>query len=190
MKRVLDFTAALFACILLSPLFLVIALIILVTDGAPVIHKHKRIGKDMKKFTIYKFRTMKNGTRLTATVNLTESDEQITPIGRILRKTSIDELPQLFNILKGDMSFVGPRPLIIHEGDIHRMRKEAGVYAVRPGLTGWAQINGRDRVTDEEKVRLDKEYVEKQSIMFDLKIMLMTVLNVFKSEGVVEGGEK
>ena len=133
---------------------------------------------------------MKNGTRLTATVNLTESDEQITPIGRILRKTSIDELPQLFNILKGDMSFVGPRPLIIHEGDIHRMRKEAGVYSVRPGLTGWAQINGRDRVTDEEKVRLDKEYVEKQSIMFDLKIMLMTVANVFKSDGVVEGGEK
>ena len=189
MKRVLDFTAALFACILLFPLFLVIALIILVTDGAPVIHKHKRIGKDMKKFTIYKFRTMKNGTRLTATVNLTESDEQITPVGRILRKTSIDELPQLFNILKGDMSFVGPRPLIIHEGDIHRMRKEAGVYAVRPGLTGWAQINGRDRVTDEEKVRLDKEYVEKQSIMFDLKIMLMTVANVFRSEGVDEGGE-
>ena len=190
MKRVLDFTAALFACILLFPLFLVIALIILVTDGAPVIHKHKRIGKDMKKFTIYKFRTMKNGTRLTATVNLTESDEQITPIGRILRKTSIDELPQLFNILKGDMSFVGPRPLIIHEGEIHKMRKEAGVYSVRPGLTGWAQINGRDRVSDEEKVRLDKEYVDKQSLMLDLKIMLMTVASVFKSDGVVEGGEK
>lgn len=190
MKRAFDFAASLIACILLSPLFLVIALIILITDGAPVIHKHKRIGKGMKKFTIYKFRTMKNGTRLTATVNLTESSEQITPFGRILRKTSLDELPQLFNILKGDMSFVGPRPLIIHEGEIHQMRKEAGVYSVRPGLTGWAQINGRDAISDEEKVKLDKEYIEKQSIAFDIKIMLGTVASVLKMKDVVEGGHE
>ncbi len=189
MKRALDFMASLIACILLSPVFLVIALIILITDGAPVIHKHKRIGKNMKKFTIYKFRTMKNGTRLTATVNLTESDEQITAVGRILRKTSLDELPQLFNILKGDMSFVGPRPLIVHEGDIHRLRNEAGVYSVRPGLTGWAQINGRDKVSDEEKVRMDKEYVDNRSIMFDFKIMLKTVTSVFKADNIVEGGQ-
>ena len=190
MKRAFDFAASLTACIVLCPLFLVIALIILISDGSPVIYKQERIGKDMKKFTIYKFRTMKNGTRITATNNLTESEAQITAFGRKLRKTSIDELPQLFNILKGDMSFVGPRPLIVDEGEIHTLRQQAGVYSVRPGLTGWAQINGRDSISDEEKVKLDKEYIEKQSLWFDFKILLGTVTSVLKMKGVVEGGQE
>ncbi len=190
MKRVLDFAAALIGCIILAPLFLVIALIILAVDGAPVIYTQKRIGKDMKEFTIYKFRTMKNGTRVAATNELTESHERITAFGRILRKTSIDELPQLINILKGDMSFVGPRPLITNEDRIHTLRRDAGVYTVRPGLTGWAQINGRDDVTVEEKVALDKEYVEKQSLLFDFKILLGTVTSVLKMKNVTEGGNK
>ncbi len=190
MKRLLDFAASLFACILLFPLFLVIALIILISDGSPVIYKQERIGKDMKKFTIYKFRTMKNGTRVAATSELTEADDRITGFGRILRKTSIDELPQLFNILKGDMSFVGPRPLITEEGEIHNLRRDAGVYSVRPGLTGWAQINGRDRVSDEEKVHMDREYIKMQSLLFDLKILIMTVVSVFKADDIVEGGKK
>ncbi|MBR6620251.1 MAG: sugar transferase [Clostridia bacterium] len=189
-KRVLDFAAALIGCIILAPLFLVIALIILAVDGAPVIYTQKRIGKDMKEFTIYKFRTMKNGTRVAATNELTESHERITAFGRILRKTSIDELPQLINILKGDMSFVGPRPLITNEDRIHTLRRDAGVYTVRPGLTGWAQINGRDDVTVEEKVALDKEYVEKQSLIFDFKILLGTVTSVLKMKNVTEGGNK
>ncbi len=190
MKRAFDFASSLVACVLLTPLFLVIALIILITDGSPVIHKQERIGKDMKKFTIYKFRTMKNGTRITATNDLTESDEQIIACGKLLRKTSLDELPQLFNILRGDMSFVGPRPLITNEGEIHNLRKQAGVYAVRPGLTGWAQINGRDTISDEEKVKMDKEYIEKQSLAFDIKIMLGTVTSVLKMKDVIEGGHE
>ncbi len=189
MKRALDFTAALAAIILLLPLFLVIALIILISDGAPVIYKQIRIGRGKKEFTIYKFRTMKNGTRLAPTGDLKESEQQLIGVGKILRKTSLDELPQLFNILKGDMSFVGPRPLIVNEGNIHELRQAAGVYAVRPGLTGWAQINGRDNVTYEEKVAFDKEYIEKQSLLFDFKILIRTFTSVLSGKDIVDGGE-
>lgn len=190
MKRVFDFTAALIGLILLSPVFLVISLMILILGGSPVVYKQKRIGKDMKEFTIYKFRTMKNGTRLAATVDLSEADEQIIPCGKLLRKTSLDELPQLINILKGDMSFVGPRPLIPEEGEIHTMRNKAGVYTVRPGLTGLAQISGRDKVSDEDKVEFDRQYVESQSLLLDMKIFLRTFTNVFAMKDVVEGGHE
>lgn len=188
MKRAFDFIGALIALILLSPVFVAVALIIFAVDGSPVIYKQKRIGKDTKPFTIYKFRTMKNGTRVTATINLRESHMQMIKCGPILRKTSIDELPQLINILKGDMSFVGPRPLIPEEGEIHTLRKNAGVYRVRPGLTGLAQISGRDKVSDVEKVKLDKEYVDNQSLITDIKILIRTFTSVFKMSDVVEGG--
>ncbi len=189
MKRALDILMSLGAIVALSPVFLIVALAVLIADGSPVIYKQTRIGKDGKSFTIYKFRTMKNGTRVAATSELRESGDQIISCGNILRKTSLDELPQLVNILKGDMSFVGPRPLIPEEDDIHRLRLENGVYAVRPGLTGWAQINGRDKVSVEEKVRLDKEYVQKQSLALDTRIFFKTIINVFKMSDVVEGGK-
>lgn len=188
MKRAFDIVMSLCAIIVLSPVFLITALIILLSDGTPVIYKQKRIGKDAKLFTIYKFRTMKKGTRIAATNDLTESQNQIISCGGFLRKTSLDELPQLINILKGDMSFVGPRPLIPEEDDIHQLRLASGVYRVRPGLTGLAQINGRDKVSIEEKVRLDTEYVENQSIGLDIRIFFKTIINVFKMSDVVEGG--
>lgn len=189
MKRFFDFTVSLLLIIILSPLFVLIGLIVLIDDGAPIVFKQYRVAKDNKLFYIYKFRTMKNNTRNTATIDLTEAEFQITKSGRFLRKTSLDELPQLFNVLIGDMSFVGPRPLIPEEKEIRNIRKKYNVYSVRPGITGWAQVNGRDMLTDEEKALFDKEYVEKQSILFDIKIMIKTVAVVLKRENISEGGE-
>jgi len=190
MKRALDIIMSFFAIIILSPVFLITALIILIADGAPIIYKQKRVGKDANLFTIYKFRTMKNGTRVAATNDLKESQNQIIACGGFLRKTSLDELPQLINILKGDMSFVGPRPLIPEEEDIYKLRLEQGVYAVRPGLTGLAQVNGRDKVSIEEKVKLDSEYVQNHSLTLDTKIFFKTFVNVFTMSDVVEGGHE
>lgn len=189
MKRFFDFTVSLLLIIFLSPLFVIIGLIVLINDGAPIVFKQYRVGKDNKLFYIYKFRTMKNNTRNAATSDLTEAEFQITKSGRFLRKTSLDELPQLFNVLIGDMSFVGPRPLIPEEKEIRNIRKNYNVYSVRPGITGWAQVNGRDMLSDEEKALFDKEYVEKQSILFDIKIMIKTVTVVLKRENISEGGE-
>ena len=189
MKRFFDFTVSLLLIIILSPLFVLISLIVLIDDGAPIVFKQYRVKKDNKLFYIYKFRTMKNNTRNTSTSDLTEAEFQITKSGRFLRKTSLDELPQLFNVLIGDMSFVGPRPLIPEEKEIRNIRKDYGVYSVRPGITGWAQVNGRDMLTDEEKALFDKEYVEKQSLLFDIKIMIKTVAVVLKRENISEGGE-
>ena len=189
MKRLFDFTVSLVLIIMLLPLFLVISIIIAIDAGNPVIYKQYRVGKDNRLFYIYKFRTMKNNTRLAATKDLTEADSVITKSGRFLRKTSLDELPQLFNVLKGDMSFVGPRPLIPEEKEIRILRKEYGIYSVRPGITGWAQVNGRDMLSDEEKALFDKEYIDKQSIAFDIKIMVKTVMVVLKRENIAEGSE-
>ena len=189
MKRFFDFTVSLILVLLLLPVFALIGIIIAVDAGRPVIYKQYRVGKDNKLFYIYKFRTMKNNTRIAATKDLTEADSVITKSGRFLRKTSLDELPQLFNVLKGDMSFVGPRPLIPEEKEIRNIRKEYGIYAVRPGITGWAQVNGRDMLGDEEKALFDKEYIDKQSLIFDIKIMIKTVMVVLKRENIAEGGE-
>lgn len=189
MKRFFDFTVSLLMILLLLPVFILTGIIIAIDAGNPVIYKQYRVGKDNKLFYIYKFRTMKNNTRLAATKDLTEADSVITKSGRILRKTSLDELPQLFNVLKGDMSFVGPRPLIPEEKEIRQLRKEYGIYSVRPGITGWAQVNGRDMLSDEEKALFDKEYIDKQSIAFDIKIMFKTVMVVLKRENIAEGGE-
>lgn len=189
MKRFFDFLISLFALIILSPLFLAISIVILVADGKPILFRQKRVGKNNKLFTIYKFRTMKNGTENVASAELEHAEDKITKIGRFLRSTSIDELPQLLNILNGTMSLVGPRPLIPEEDDIRKLREEFNVYSVRPGITGWAQVNGRDIITRENKALLDKEYVEKQSLCFDIKILLLTVLKVLRREDMREGKE-
>lgn len=187
-KRLLDIILAFFAIIILSPFLLIMSLLVLIDSGSPVIFKQNRVGMDGKLFLIYKFRTMRtDAPSVTATKDLEDPYRYITRIGRFLRKTSLDELPQLFNVIKGDMSLIGPRPLIENEGEIHVLRHEAGVYSVRPGLTGWAQVNGRDNVPDEEKVAYDKEYSDKFSFGFDLKIIFKTIAVVFKRDGYAEG---
>ena len=190
MKRVFDFIISLFALIILSPLFLLVALIILIGDGKPVLFRQKRVGKNNELFTIYKFRTMKRGTENVASGKLQNANAKITKFGRILRATSIDELPQLFNILNGTMSLVGPRPLIPEETEIRELREKYNVYSIRPGITGWAQGNGRDNISLEQKALLDKKYVEKQSLGFDIKILIMTVLKVLRRDDVNEGNNR
>ena len=189
MKRFFDLAAGLLLLIILLPVFAVIAAVIIIDDGRPVIFKQKRVGMNNELFSIYKFRTMKNGTRNAATGDLSESGDSITKSGRLLRKASLDELPQLFNIIKGDMSFVGPRPLIPEETEIRQLRLDYGVYAVKPGMTGLAQVNGRDNLEDKQKAVYDKEYVENHNIWMDIKIMFKTVFVVLTGKNVVEGKE-
>lgn len=190
MKRVLDFLISLFALIILSPLFLIVSVGVLISDGSPVFFRQKRVGKNNELFEIYKFRTMKRGTENVASNDLSDADVKITRFGRILRATSIDELPQLLNILNGSMSLIGPRPLIPEETRIRELREEYNVYSVRPGITGWAQVNGRDNVSAEKKALLDKEYVEKQSLMLDIKIFFMTIHQVLCRKDVNEGNNR
>lgn len=184
LKRIFDLTVSIFALIFLSPLFLAVSLAILITDGSPVLFRQERVGKDNKIFVVYKFRTMRNGIGDIATAELSDANEKITKTGKFLRLTSIDELPQLFNILNGTMSLVGPRPLIPAEKEIRELREKYGVYSVRPGITGYAQINGRDNIDDETKALLDKEYVEKQSFWFDLQIIFKTFIKVIKRSDI------
>ena len=190
MKRVLDFLISLFAVIILSPLFLIVSVGVLISDGSPVFFRQKRVGKNNELFEIYKFRTMKRGTENVASNDLSDADVKITRFGKILRATSIDELPQLLNILNGSMSLIGPRPLIPEETRIRELREKYNVYSVRPGITGWAQVNGRDNVSAEKKALLDKEYVEKQSLMFDIKIFFMTIHQVLCRKDVNEGNNR
>ena len=190
MKRVLDFLISLFALIILSPLFLIVSVGVLISDGSPVFFRQKRVGKNNELFEIYKFRTMKRGTENVASNDLSDADVKITRFGKILRATSIDELPQLLNILNGSMSLIGPRPLIPEETRIRELREKYNVYSVRPGLTGWAQVNGRDNVSAEKKALLDKEYVEKQSLMLDIKIFFMTIHQVLCRKDVNEGNNR
>lgn len=184
MKRLFDVIVSLFSIIILSPLMLAVSIAILVSDGAPVLFKQDRVGKGNKIFKVYKFRTMLNGTGDHSTEKLRNADSKITKTGKFLRLTSIDELPQLFNIINGTMSLVGPRPLIPAEKEIRKLREEYNVYSVTPGITGWAQVNGRDNISYEQKALLDKEYVEKQSFLFDIKIILMTVKKVLKHSDI------
>lgn len=186
-KRLFDIFASFFALVILSPLFLIICIINLFTPDTSVFFSHERRGRGGKPFRIYKFQTMKNNTPNCATGELKNPEQYITKFGRILRKTSLDELPQLWNILKGDMSFVGPRPLISSEIRAHRVRLEYGVYAFRPGLTGLAQIKGRDSISLMKKMKYDKEYCDNWSLKLDLQILLQSVSVVFKQEGFHEG---
>lgn len=186
-KRLFDIFASFFALVILSPLFLIICIINLFTPDTSVFFSHERRGRGGKPFRIYKFQTMKNNTPNCATGELKNPEQYITKFGRILRKTSLDELPQLWNILKGDMSFVGPRPLISSEIRAHRVRLEYGVYAFRPGLTGLAQIKGRDSISLMKKMKYDKEYCDNWSLKLDLQILLQSISVVFKQEGFHEG---
>lgn len=190
MKRLLDFLISFFAVIILSPMLLAVSVGILISDGSPVLFRQERVGRNNKLFKIYKFRTMKRGTENVASNDLKNAESKITKFGKILRATSIDELPQLFNILNGSMSLIGPRPLIPEETEIRELRKKYNVYSVRPGITGWAQVNGRDNISIENKALLDKEYVEKQSLAFDIKIFFITIHKVLRRDGVNEGNNR
>ena len=171
-----------------SPIFILICIFIKLDSKGPVFFRQNRIGKDKKEFTILKFRSMVIDTpKEVPTCMLESPDVYITKVGKILRKTSLDELPQLINIMIGQMSVVGPRPVICNEHDLIAKREQYGIYKVRPGLTGWAQINGRDEVITDLKVEYDKEYVEKLSFLFDLKCILKTIFLVLKADGIFEG---
>ena len=188
LKRFFDIVLSLVAIIVFSWLLIIIAVAIVVEDKGNILFKQKRIGKNKKEFYIYKFRTMKVSTPKDLPTHLLDNPESyITKIGGFLRKTSLDELPQLFNILKGDMSIVGPRPALWNQFDLIALRDENGSNSVRPGLTGWAQVNGRDELPIDVKAGFDGEYIKKMSIIFDIKIILMTVVSVFTSKGVREG---
>ena len=188
LKRFFDIILSLVAIIVFSWLLIIIAIAIVVEDKGNILFKQKRIGKNKKEFYIYKFRTMKVSTPKDVPTHLLDNPESyITKIGGFLRRTSLDELPQLFNILKGDMSIVGPRPALWNQFDLIDLRDKNGSNSVRPGLTGWAQVNGRDELPIDVKAGFDGEYIKKMSIVFDIKNILMTVVSVFTSKGVREG---
>ena len=186
MKRIFDLTLTIPAYLLLSPLIILIAVIIRLTMGKPIFLKQIRPGFQGKAFTIYKFRTMLNAYDKNG--NLLPDKERLTRFGKFLRSTSLDELPELFNILKGEMSIVGPRPLLMQYLERYSP-EQARRNEVRPGLTGWAQINGRNAITWEEKFRLDVWYVDNQSFRIDIKIIFMTILKVLKREGISQRGQ-
>ena len=189
LKRVLDFFMSLLGIVVLSPIFLILAIIIKLTSPGPILFKQKRVGKNKSRFNILKFRTMRTDTPKDCPTHLLSNpDQYITKIGKFMRKTSLDELPQLFNILKGDMAIIGPRPALWNQYDLIEERDKYKANDIKPGLTGWAQINGRDELEIDVKAALDGEYVEKMSFLFDCKCFFGTITSVLKSDGVVEGG--
>ena len=175
---------ALILLLILTPLFLLVAISIFIEDGMPIFFKQKRVGINYTFFNIYKFRSMKKNTPNVATHLLEDPGQYLLKIGGLLRKLSLDELPNLINIIKGEMVFVGPRPALYNQDDLMALRVEVGVDKLKPGITGWAQINGRDEISIEAKVALEKEYLEKRSVWFDLVIMVKTVTSVVGSKGV------
>ena len=169
---------------LLSPILIFVSIAIIFEDGFPVLFKQKRVGVNYTFFFIYKFRSMKNDTPNVATHLLTNPEQYLLKIGGILRKLSLDELPNLLNIIKGEMLFVGPRPALYNQDDLMDFRVATGVDKLKPGITGWAQINGRDEISIAEKVKLEQEYLSKKSFLFDLEILVKTFTNVLFSKGV------
>ena len=170
---------AIILLIVLSPIFVLVSVLILFEDGFPIFFKQKRVGKDHTFFMMYKFRSMKKNTPNVATHLLENPEQYLLPIGKPLRKLSLDELPNLINILKGDMGFVGPRPALYNQDDLMALRKAVHVEKLLPGLTGWAQINGRDEISLEEKVTLEKEYLDRKSFTFDMEILFKTFFAAF-----------
>jgi len=170
--------------LLLSPIFLIVGMFIFFEDGFPVFFKQNRVGINYSFFNIYKFRSMKKNTPNVATHLLTNPEQYVLKIGALLRKLSLDELPNLINIVKGEMVFVGPRPALYNQDDLMELRVAAGVDKLKPGITGWAQINGRDELSLEDKVAYEKEYLERKSFLFDLKIIVLTFTRVLGSKGV------
>ena len=188
-KRTLDLILSFGACLVLSPALLLLCIAIKMDSRGPVLFKQKRVGIHKTYFPIYKFRTMRIDTpKDMPTHLLANPDQYITKVGHFLRKSSLDELPQLFNILKGDMSFVGPRPALWNQDDLVAERDKYGANDELPGLTGWAQINGRDELEIPVKAKLDGEYVKRMSFAFDLRCFLGTFVSVLKADGVYEGG--
>lgn len=188
-KRFYDTVLAFIGLIVLSPLFLILMILIKIDSKGPILFKQKRIGRDKKHFYILKFRTMRIDTPKDTPTHMLENPQQwITKVGKFLRKTSLDELPQIINILKGDMSIIGPRPALWNQYDLMDERDKYGVHNLYPGLTGYAQINGRDELPIPDKAKLDGYYVEHISLWLDIKIFFGTIWSIFKSEGVVEGG--
>ena len=187
-KRLIDVILSFIGGIVLLPVFLIIAIAIVIDDPGPVFFKQKRVGKNKKLFWLHKFRSMKVKTPDLPTHLLTNPEQYITRVGKFLRKTSLDELPQVYDILFNKMSIIGPRPALWNQDDLIAERDKYGANDVKPGLTGWAQINGRDELEIPVKAALDGEYVQKMSFGFDCKCFFGTIKSVLKSDGVVEGG--
>jgi O-antigen biosynthesis protein WbqP len=175
---------AILLLIIFSPLFLIISITIFIEDGFPVFFTQNRVGINYSFFNIYKFRSMKKNTPNVATHLLTNPETYLLKIGKFLRKTSLDELPNLINIITGEMVFVGPRPALYNQNDLMTLRVVTGVSKLKPGITGWAQINGRDEISIADKVKLEQEYMYKKSILFDVEIIIKTFTNVLFSKGV------
>ena len=184
-KRYFDILLGTFALLVLSGVLALVAMAVKLTSSGKVLYWSQRIGKDNSVFLMPKFRTMRTDTPVVATHLLANPDAYLTPVGRFLRTTSLDELPQLYSILLGHMSFVGPRPALFNQDDLIDLRTRAGVHVLTPGLTGWAQVNGRDELPIPDKVELDKVYLQKQSWLFDLQILLRTFVKVVRRDGVV-----
>ena len=188
-KRLIDIILSGCGILVLAPVYLILAAAIKIDDPGPVFFRQKRVGIHKTHFEILKFRTMKVSTPKDTPTHLLENPQQyITRVGRVLRRTSLDELPQIFQIFTGEMSIIGPRPALWNQFDLIEERDKYGANDVRPGLTGWAQINGRDELPIDVKARLDGEYVQKMGFLFDIKCMLGIILPVFTGDGVVEGG--
>jgi O-antigen biosynthesis protein WbqP len=175
---------AIFLLVIFFPLFLIVALVILIEDGFPVFFTQRRVGINYSYFYIFKFRSMKKNTPNVATHLLINPDQYLLKIGKFIRKTSLDELPNLINIIKGEMVFVGPRPALYNQDELMIFRVATGVSKLKPGLTGWAQINGRDNISIEKKVQLEQEYLYNKSFLFDIEILIKTFTNVLFSKGV------
>jgi len=184
MKRLFDLSLALIAGLLLLIPILIVALLVRLTSRGPILYWSDRVGKQNILFGMPKFRTMRTGTPAVATHLLANPEHYLTPIGSFLRKSSLDELPQLWSILKGDMSFVGPRPALFNQSDLIELRTACGVDRLTPGLTGWAQVNGRDELPIPEKVNLDLEYLHKIGMAFDMRILCLTFQKVLRRDGV------
>jgi O-antigen biosynthesis protein WbqP len=184
MKRLFDLAGALFALLLLIVPFCLVALAVRLTSRGPVLYWSDRVGRNNVIFRMPKFRTMRVDTPTVATHLLQDPKRFLTPVGGFLRKSSLDELPQLWSILRGDMGFVGPRPALYNQNDLIALRTEHGVDRLLPGLTGWAQINGRDELPIPQKVRLEVDYLQRQSLAFDMKILVLTFLKVLRQDGI------
>ena len=184
LKRIFDLSLAMLAIILLLPILFLVYSLVRITSPGSVIYWSDRVGKNNVIFRMPKFRSMRIGTPALATHLLQNPQASLSPVGALLRKTSLDELPQLWSILKGDMSFVGPRPALFNQQDLIALRTEQGVHTLLPGLTGWAQVNGRDELPIPLKVALDAEYLQRQSLWFDIKILWLTFLKVVRGDGV------
>lgn len=184
MKRVFDLAVAIVVAVVLALPILIVAIAVRLTSPGPALYWSERVGRRNRIFKMPKFRSMRVDTPAMATHLLQNPDEWLTPIGSFLRKSSLDELPQLWSILKGDMSFVGPRPALFNQDDLISLRTERGVHELVPGLTGWAQVNGRDELPIPLKVELDAEYLQRRSMLFDLKVLWMTASKVLARDGV------